>query len=127
MSSKATENTTSSLNRYSHINWWKGIPKGLKTEDSSVSCAYEKNHRADECLAGILSQPGVHGKSGKGLSSSIVVADPVSVQDLRKNVQCQAGDAVCRAAQADGGDRSGSNEVFVWLSGASDCACLWVG
>src|SRR6266851_9195121 len=88
---------------YSHINWWRGVPKGLKREDSSVSCAYEKNHRADECLAGILPQPGVQGKRANRARHDRqpwAQATPVPVQDLRKDVQREGGDAVCWVAQA---------------------------
>jgi hypothetical protein len=44
---------------YNPTNWWKGVLKGLKAEDSSVSCAYANIHRADECLPGILPEPGL--------------------------------------------------------------------
>jgi transposase len=47
------------LERYSPINGWKRVPKGLKSEASSVSCAYANKYRADECPPGILPEPGL--------------------------------------------------------------------
>jgi hypothetical protein len=65
----------------------------LKSEASSVSCAYDaNNHRPDECLPGILSEPGVHGKREGGArqySKSWAQAPTLPVQDLRQNVARQ--------------------------------------
>src|SRR5436309_7331395 len=99
----------------------------MKNEDSPVSCAYGKFHRADECLAGILPQPGVHSKRAswaRQYCEPWTHAPTVSLQDLRENVKCEGGPDVCRTAQADGADRDGGDAAGVCLSSASHCASL---
>src|SRR5712692_11015614 len=60
-----------------------------KRAHRSVICDYE-NNRADGCVPGILPEPGLHGKREKGRGQHYLPRKetrPISVQDLRQDVQ----------------------------------------
>ena len=60
-----------------------------KRAHRSVICDYE-NNRADGCVPGILPEPGLHGKREKGRGQQYLPRKetrPISVQDLRQDVQ----------------------------------------
>src|SRR5947209_20227936 len=95
------------------------------------SCGDENNtDDADESCKPILPQSGMQRKRTGGARQhcqSWTPASTVSVQDLRENVQCKGGHDVCRSAQTDRIDRDRGHLVGIWVSSASDCACLWLG
>ena len=65
-----------------------------KEEHSFVSCGYErKQHRTNECVAGILPELGLYGKSENRRGQYCEPwegASALSLQDVRKNVQRQS-------------------------------------